>query len=756
MSSGLEDFSLFDLFRMEAEEQVRVLQSELLELESGNATDNRLEALMRASHSLKGAARIVGLNPVVALTHAMEDRFVKAQAGSVLDAADIDRMLAALDWLMKLQATADSETQEWLNNNGTAIEAFAASFTSKESESLESPEPRQTPTATIAANAEPATSAVSPPLRAPAAALVDDEDIFGASAKSGNLPSRERSVRIGAERFDQLLSLASETLVTAQQLTEAGEVLERHRRNIVKALRLLEDPATLPVERASAGRDIERASAALSESIADCDALTRANERTVGSLYRTVLAGRLRPFAEGITGVSRLVRDTARDLGKHVRLEVLGERTRVDRDILERLEAPISHLISNAIDHGIEMPADRVAANKPPEAHLRLHSRHENGRLVITVRDDGRGISRPELRETIVRRNLVSAETARGLSDTELLEFLFLPGFSTRMAVSNISGRGVGLNVVQSMVQEAGGSVTVTSSEGAGSVFRLTLPITRSVIKVITVLVEGELYAVPLVRIDRVAQLEAWRLDDGQIIGHTANDRVNLVSLASLLGLSSNAVPTGSVFAILCGGIGFAVDRLVDEVELSVRRLDARLGRIPGISAASLDENGVPLLILDVDDLIQAAHGRPAPAEPAVEASLAPHILVVDDSHTVREMERRLLVRAGYLVTTAQNGLEAWNLLRLNNYDLLVSDVDMPQMNGIELVQKVRDNPRLARMPVIILSYKDREHDRRRGLEAGADFYLTKGDFQNDTFRQAVVDLIGEPGLLQEHGDHPA
>ncbi len=197
---------------------------------------------------------------------------------------------------------------------------------------------------------------------------------------------------------------------------------------------------------------------------------------------------------------------------------------------------------------------------------------------------------------------------------------------------------------------------------------------------------------------------------------------------------------------LLCGGFAFAVDRFVDQAELSVRRLDPRLGKIPGVSAASLDENGYPLLILDVDDLIQTAAGTPAVTTSAAAGSdsLAPHILVVDDSHTVREMERRLLVRAGYTVSTAQNGQEAWNLLRLNEYDLLISDVDMPQMNGIELVTRVRANPRLSRIPVIILSYKDRAEDRQRGLDAGADFYLTKGSFDNGSFLQAVVDLVGE------------
>lgn len=770
MSSGLEDFSLFDLFRLEAEEQVRVLQAELLQIESGTATEASLEALMRASHSLKGAARIIGLDAIVHLTHAMEDRFVAAQAGNALNSGDVDRMLSATDWLARLQSVPEAEIAAWLEANRAAIETFAAGFAATPSNS---PIPVESQTAEpIPKPNTPAAPPAPPPaaVQLASAPSEQDDDIFRQATSRHSLQdsaASERSVRIGAGRFDQILSLASETLVASRKLAAQSDVFERYQRAIARALRQLEDTAATPATRAAAEREIDRQTTSLAAHIAELDSIFRANERTSERLHRTVLAGRLRPFSEGISGVARLVRDTARELGKSVRLEILGERTRVDRDILERLEAPISHLINNAIDHGIETPAQRIAANKPAEAHLRLHARHENGRLVITVRDDGRGIHRDELRQRILHRNLVTPETAAGLSDSELLEFLFLPGFSTREAVSTVSGRGVGLNVVQSMVQEAGGSVTVTSEPGTGTVFRLTLPVTRSVIKVIRLQVEGEFYAVPLVRIDRVAHLEpavAAPAANGQFADASTptltidfnGQSLPVVALGTLLGLTTKPLHSGSIPMLLSGGIAFAVDRLVDEIELPVRRLDRRLGKIPGVSAASLDENGLPLLILDMEDLIQTVLGRSTATAAANSASLAPHILVVDDSHTVREMERRLLVRAGYTVTTAQNGQEAWNLLRLNDYDLLVSDVDMPQMNGIELVVKVRESPRLTRMPIIILSYKDREEDRRRGLDAGADRYLTKADFQNDAFRQAVVDLIGAAESLAGTGNSEA
>jgi two-component system, chemotaxis family, sensor histidine kinase and response regulator WspE len=761
MSSGLEDSSLFDLFRMEAEEQVRVLQAELMKLEAGSASAAALEALMRASHSLKGAARIVGLDGIVRLTHAMEDRFVAAQGGKDLDSADVDRMLAATDWLAQLQSLEEDVIGAWLETNAAAMDQCAASLREQETpaeaqpnvDAVEEAAPLAAADSTPAKQEPPPASAarVAPVPRKPQEPEAEDRDIFAQGGKEERAV-RERTVRLSTDRFDHLMSLAAETLVAARQFASWGDVLGRSGRVMDRALQMLEDSGDSARARTLARYELERQVAVMSTQIADLDAGLRANELTAERLYRAVLGGRLRPFSEGIAGVTRLVRDTTRELGKSVKLEIYGESTRVDRDILDKLEAPISHLVTNAIDHGIEPPADRLAVGKPAEATLRIHAGHENGRLVITVRDDGRGIDPEQIRQRVIKRNLATADTLAGLTEAELLEFLFLPGFSTRDVTSHLSGRGVGLNVVQSMVQEAGGAVTVSSVQGAGTTFRLRLPVTRSVIRVIRVVAEGELFSVPMVRIDHVMQHEPE--GDAEKPQVTWNGRAHpVVPLASLLGLSDQPLPRGPVPMLLSGGFAFAVERLVDQAELSVRRLDPRLGKIPGVSAASLDENGYPLLILDVDDLIQTAAGTPAVTSTAErDDSLAPQILVVDDSHTVREMERRLLVRAGYTVSTAQNGQEAWNLLRLNEYDLLISDVDMPQMNGIELVTRVRANPRLGRIPVIILSYKDRAEDRQRGLDAGADFYLTKGSFDNGSFLQAVVDLVGE-AAPQASGD---
>ncbi len=529
---------------MEAEEQVHVLQTELIQLESGTATAATLEALMRAAHSLKGAARIVGLDAIVSLTHAMEDRFVQAQAGHMLDSAEIDHMLTATDWLARLQSTAEAETAAWMEAHTPAIEAFAATLSDSHGSTPQPPiaPPPAQPVPREPAATEPPSTEPAPHTLGPAhGASEPEEDIFG--QRSANEPhGRERTVRIASDRFDQLLSLSSETLIASRQLAAHEEALERDHRALTKALLALEEDATASPARLAAQREMERQIANLAAHIAELDLTCRANERSTEQLYRTVLSGRLRPFSEGILGAARLVRDTARGLGKSVQLEVVGENTRVDRDILERLEAPISHLLTNAIDHGIETPAERIAAGKSGEAHLRLHARHENGRLVITVRDDGHGIHCESLRERIVRRNLVTPETAATLTDDELFEFLFLPGFSTKEQLTSISGRGVGLNVVQSMAHEAGGSVTVTSQPGAGTIFRISLPVSRSVSRFIRVQVEGESYAVPLARIDRVANLEVELDPTAPAERPTVSiddQRFPVVALGSLLGFSS-------------------------------------------------------------------------------------------------------------------------------------------------------------------------------------------------------------------------
>jgi two-component system sensor histidine kinase and response regulator WspE len=466
----------------------------------------------------------------------------------------------------------------------------------------------------------------------------------------------------------------------------------------------------------------------------------------------------MQPFSDGMHGFSRLVRDMSRELEKKVRFEVLGTATPVDRDILEKLEAPLSHLIRNALDHGLETPAEREQAGKKPEGKITVEARHVAGMLNITVRDDGRGISLPRLKAKIVEKGLASAEMAESLTKAELLEFLFLPGFSTAKKISEISGRGVGLDVVFSMAQEVGGSVRVDSEEGEGTRFLLLLPLTLSVLRTLLVEIDAEKYAMPLTRIDRILRVsheELHVVEDRQFYALNG-ENIGIVDARQLFQRSERksgpALCHLLVFSDRLSRFGLVVDRFLGQQDLVVHPLDGRLGKISNISAGAILEDGSPVLILDVDDLVRSidnllGHGRlrKVGAARVEAASGRKRILVVDDSLTVREVERKLLETHGYEVSVAVDGMDGWNRLQGGPFDMVVSDIDMPRMNGIELVRKIKADPLLKGLPVMIVSYKDREEDRLKGLEAGANYYLTKSSFHDETLLKAVRDLIGEP-----------
>jgi two-component system sensor histidine kinase and response regulator WspE len=570
-----------------------------------------------------------------------------------------------------------------------------------------------------------------------------------------------RSVRVNAESLDRMMQLAGESMVEGRRSPVLRRSLASVRRDLTRAREQLEHA----LRRHDAARSgealaaVARAETALAERIAEMDAYFRRTEEVSTELYHQVVGSRMRPFSEGVAGFPRMVRDLARQMGKEVRFEIVGESVPVDRDILARLEAPLNHILRNALDHGIERPQERRAAGKPETARLALEVRHHAGQLQVRVTDDGKGIDAEAIRRKVVERGLQSAEVAARLGERELHDFLFLPGFSTAHRVTEISGRGVGLDVVHQTVVQIGGSARVESRVGAGTTFTLVLPITLSVMRAALVVVAREVYAFPLARIDRVLRVPtaSLRTVQGRLQCDVDGQAVGLLDAAALLGFGEGSrEETTSIVVVGDEGerVGLAVCAFLGEQDLVVRTLDPRLGKVPHIAAASILDDGQPVLIVDVEDLHHslrkgleegALRGMGAPAAGGDLARTAKRILVADDSITVREVERQLLSRMGYAVSVAVDGADAWNQLRAGAYDMLVTDIDMPRMNGIELVRLVRAEPRFAHLPIAVVSYKDREEDRRAGLDAGANAYLTKGSFQDQSFMSTVLELIGAP-----------
>ncbi|MFK3825961.1 hybrid sensor histidine kinase/response regulator [Pseudomonas yamanorum] len=754
----MRDASLLELFSLEADAQTQVLSAGLLALERNPTQADQLEACMRAAHSLKGAARIVGVDAGVSVAHVMEDCLVSAQESRLyLLPEHIDALLQGTDLLMRIATPG--------NTVGPAdIEAYVALM-----ERLLDPSQKVAPPA-----APPPTPAPEPELSMEAL-LTLPPDPEPAPPVSAELPRQnkrmteggERVLRVTAERLNSLLDLSSKSLVETQRLKPYLASLQRLKRiqsNSARALDNLDGhlkTVDLSLEAQEALADTRRllseAQALLAEKTAEIDEFGWQAGQRAQVLYDTALACRMRPFADVLAGQVRMVRDLGRSLGKQVRLEIEGEKTQVDRDVLEKLEAPLTHLLRNAVDHGIEMPEQRLLAGKPAEGLIRLRASHQAGLLVLELSDDGNGVDLERLRGTIVDRNLSPVETALRLSEEELLTFLFLPGFSLRDKVTEVSGRGVGLDAVQHMVRQLRGAVVLEQTAGQGSRFHLEVPLTLSVVRSLVVEVGEEAYAFPLAHIERMCDLapdDIVQLEGRQHFWHEGR-HVGLVAASQLLqrppGQGNQETLKVVVIRERDAVYGIAVERFIGERTLVVLPLDARLGKVQDISSGALLDDGSVVLIVDVEDMLRSVDKllntgrleRIARRAQQTQEAARKRILVVDDSLTVRELQRKLLLNRGYEVAVAVDGMDGWNALRSEDFDLLITDIDMPRMDGIELVTLLRRDTRLQSLPVMVVSYKDREEDRRRGLDAGADYYLAKASFHDDALLDAVVELIG-------------
>jgi two-component system, chemotaxis family, sensor histidine kinase and response regulator WspE len=406
------------------------------------------------------------------------------------------------------------------------------------------------------------------------------------------------------------------------------------------------------------------------------------------------------------------------------------------------------------VDHGIEPSHERLEMGKSPRGTIRVEARHGGGRLLVSVQDDGRGLDFAAVRARVISRGLAEPQAVAEMSDTELSHFLFLPGFTMRDEVTPISGRGVGLDAVQMSVREIGGDVRLVHPPSGGMRFDMQLPLTLSVIRALVVLIGDEPYAFPLARVHRIVRVESSELSSVEGRQHFTLDgrQVGVVWGHQLLDIGASAAGE-SMSVVVIGDHeatwGIVVDRFVGEQELVLRGLDARLQKVQDVGGASLLPDGSPLLVLDVDDVMRtastlAAGGRLDPMrKESAPAKTKKRVLVVDDSLTVRELERKMIESLGYTVDVAVDGMDGWNAMRAGRYDLVVTDVDMPRMDGIELVTLIKRDAALKSIPVMIVSYKDRDEDRRRGLDAGADYYLTKGSFYDETMLRAIEDFIG-------------
>ena len=725
----IEDPELYRLFKAESTEHLARLDDGLLRLEKTPADPALLEEMFRESHSLKGASRMLGLTGIEGAAHGLEGILNAARKGEApLTPEMIEHMNAALgDLRQRVQEALAGEPQPPVPAV-TSAEAPPAPAIGE-------------PIAT----ASPPPGATAPP---PASSAVPT---------AAGEPFRIETVRVETRKLDDLLTQVGELsviqgraqhrLALMEELLEQWVALERGRRN-----RNAGPAARHGTESESPGHFgglLKKARDALFDDSARL-------ESTVNLLADQVRGIRLLPLSTVFTLFPRMVRDLVREQGKEAELTLEGGDITVDKRILEEMKDPLMHLIRNAIDHGIEPPAERERLGKERGGTVRLRAVRENTNLRLEVQDDGRGLDPAVIRQEAKKRGLHDEATLAAMTPAQLQQLIFMAGFSTSTYVTELSGRGVGLDVVRVNVERLKGTIRLEAPVGQGMTVQLRLPLSLATTRLLLASAGSRLYGLPVEFVHtsrRVREEEIFTLE-GRLAVLLDGQPVIAARLADLLELPAGervATPPDTLACIVLqtgdDQLGLLVDDLLAEEEVVPKPLGAPLKRVRNVSALAVLGNGEICAVLNPADLLRSAHKtgagiRSAELEMRSEAAKAA-VLLVEDSALIRAMEKRILEDGGYDVVTAVDGVDALNALGRRPFAAVVSDIVMPNMDGLALTVHIRAEPRYKELPVILVTTLASDEDKRRGLDAGANAYIPKPSFDQrvllDTLKRLIV-----------------
>ncbi len=707
------------LFREEALEHFETIQRALYTADSAPATAvAQLQVALHAAHSLKGAARLTGLIDLEGIVHNWESCATLLLTNKL----DLDRR--ALELLERVLELAQEELE---------FQYFGGSR-------------RLQPAAVFAEISAHFGSECE--LRPPSSRVRQSVPVVN-DVKNG-------TIRVATHKLDRQMASIEELLrlkvATELRLAELGRLVGSlgrwqsalsESRQIARQKRFAADKQRDPDAMRLAAlleeqwKAAERATTEAAQLFSELRRTSDTLAATTDTLRDDVRAVRMLPVEDVLMPFVRMVRELGRATGKDVSLKVLGGNTEVDRDVLESIKDPLMHLLRNSIDHGIEAPAERGALGKPHSAELVLHARSRAGMLEIEIADDGRGIARREIERVAQKRGLARAEQLSRMDDGAVRALIFEDGFSTAQEVGELSGRGVGLAVARAAVEKLGGRIVLRSEEGQGTSFTLLLPLTLATSRLLLVGVGGERFALPTAAVERVIRVqlsELTRIDRGHACDVDGRP-VQVFQLSDALQVPEAAGAERMFGVVLAGTTGRAVclvDSVFDEQELVARGLGDHLRSVANVSGVAVLADGRVVPILNSADLLKNAHTMAeAPARAAAaEARQVRRVLVVDDSVTTRTLEKSILEAAGYEVEVAVDGLAALERLARASFDLVLSDVQMPRLDGLALARAIKQDSRLKQLPLILVSSLDSAEQRKAGLDAGADAYLSKQDFE--------------------------
>lgn len=766
---------LLAAFRVEADEHVQAMSKGLLSLEELSDPAARLEVvetIFREAHSLKGAARAVELSQIESICQALESVFAAWKRGEINPGAgQFDVMHEAVDTVSKILVASDPgaygdavvSLREKLDSVKTGSPVSATTEPASESKSAptepQSPPPAAIPEVPVAqpASAPPGKTPESP---APAAA----GQATGTAPERAMLPE---TIRISTAKLDALL-LEAEDMVSlklvagqrASELVDTYSAIAKWRKAWTK---FLADSVTGGIAYDAKAREfldwsqgylqqLESRVSALSRSAA-LD--RRSTGATIDSLLENTKKLVMLPFSTLLESFPKMVRDLARDEGKNVSLEMRGGEVEIDKRVLEEMKDPLVHLLRNSVDHGLEKPAHRQRQGKPERGKVQLSVSQVDGSTVeILIADDGAGINPASVKQSAIKHDLLTHDEAGNIPDDEAVMLIFKSGVSTSPILTEVSGRGLGMAIVREKVEKIGGRIAVKSTPGAGTTFRILLPLTLSTFRGVFVEAAKQTLILPVSSVERVARIrktDVHSVENRESIT-LDGEAVSFVRLEDALGLppdqSAKNGKSDWIFVLVLATsqerMAFSVDRVLDEQEVLVKPLGKPLLRVPNVAGATVLGSGKPVPILNVQDLLITAVRTTRSAAAPVEASERKNkpVLVVEDSITSRMLLKNILESAGYDVRTAVDGVDAWTTLRTEPFDLVVSDVEMPRMNGFDLTARIRADKRLAELPVVLVTAREAREDRERGIDVGASAYVVKSSFDQSNLLEVIGRLI--------------
>ena len=828
----IEDEELRDVFKIASEEHLQKIDEGLLYLEQHPGDSAKLEELLRETHSLKGDAGMLAVKNVASLAHQIEHILGGVKRGETELNRDIsDRLSQGLDAIRKLVDEAVTGEDSGVNtfyvlasmmgaSNQPQLETPTAEPISSQIHEEELVKMQFTDSETAPSETNSETSSAAnldnnysfstlqseqelllqaqnlPTASGTATASASQPTVSGSSSSS----YRIETIRVATQNLDDLMTQAGELTVTKtrlvhrlsdiEKLTNLWETWTREafmnrlafhqieteqngskKNAIVIQLQNYYQRTEERLERL--GTLVNRLKNRFHEDTARLELITEELESEIRTL-------RLLPLSTIFNLFPRAVRDLAKREGKEVELVIEGAETRADKRILEEMKDPLMHMIRNAIDHGIETPEERKKLGKLPVATLRIKGYQTASNIIIEVADDGRGLNLDRIKQTAIKRNICTLEELANMTENQIQSLIFAAGFSTRTFVTEVSGRGVGLDVVRTNVEALKGSIQVESISGKGCTFRLQVSTSLATANVLIVAVEGIAYALPiefietakLVAYDDIFAIEGKStiVSDGQPLsvaylvdllelknrGWLPNNRewrqeswreVNRQIQGEFL-TSNSAKMSCIILKVGEERLGLFIDALIDEQDVVIKPQSKLLKRVRNVSGATILGTGEVCMVLNPHDLIKSvrkqvsSRGVSGARSPIETVSRKQVILLAEDSIATRTQEKRILEGAGYEVVTAVDGLDALNKLKTRYFDALISDVQMPNLDGLGLTIKIRQQREYSELPIILVTSLASDEDRKRGADAGANAYIPKGTFNQDVLIETLKRLV--------------